>query len=108
MARRRAYVLGAPEFVLGRRAMPPTGPWQRRPCADGQPGASPGRTAARAPTAGALPDAPIPWPSCCCANPVRENAKETFAYFQDQGVTIKVISGDNPVTVAAVAARGRD
>ena len=28
---------------------------------------------------------------------------DIFAYFQKQGVTIKVISGDHPVTVAAVA-----
>ena len=37
------------------------------------------------------------------ANPVRANARETFAYFADQGVEIKVISGDNPVTVSEVA-----
>ncbi|MCD8021725.1 MAG: HAD-IC family P-type ATPase, partial [Lachnospiraceae bacterium] len=37
------------------------------------------------------------------ANPVRENAKETFAYFAEQGDAIKVISGDNPVTVSEVA-----
>jgi len=36
-------------------------------------------------------------------NPVRSTAPETFAYFQKQRVTIKVISGDHPVTVAAVA-----
>ena len=37
------------------------------------------------------------------ANPMRENAKETFTYFAEQGVQIKVISGDNPVTVSEVA-----
>ncbi len=37
------------------------------------------------------------------ANPLRENAKETFTYFAEQGVEIKVISGDNPVTVSEVA-----
>lgn len=37
------------------------------------------------------------------ANPIRENAKETFAYFAEQGVKIKVISGDNPITVSEVA-----
>lgn len=36
-------------------------------------------------------------------NPVRENAPETFKYFADQGVEIKVISGDNPLTVSEVA-----
>ena len=39
------------------------------------------------------------------ANPIRENARETFNYFAQQGVNIKVISGDNPQTVSAVAKR---
>lgn len=37
-------------------------------------------------------------------NGIRENAPETFNTFRDQGVKIKVISGDNPVTVSRVAA----
>ncbi len=37
-------------------------------------------------------------------NAIRENAKETFAGFAAQGVTVKVISGDNPMTVSRVAA----
>lgn len=37
------------------------------------------------------------------ANPIRKKAKETFRYFADQGVAIKVISGDNPETVSEVA-----
>jgi len=37
------------------------------------------------------------------SNPIRENAPETFRYFAEQGVEIKVISGDNPVTVSEVA-----
>lgn len=37
------------------------------------------------------------------ANAIRENAAETFRYFYEQDVEIKVISGDNPVTVARVA-----
>ncbi|MSO79101.1 MAG: HAD family hydrolase, partial [Acidimicrobiia bacterium] len=37
------------------------------------------------------------------AEKVRPDAAETLAYFADQGVTLKVISGDNPRTVAAVA-----
>ena len=36
-------------------------------------------------------------------NPVRESAKSTFEYFAASGVEIKVISGDNPVTVSNVA-----
>ena len=37
------------------------------------------------------------------ANPIREAAKTTFEYFAEQGVDVKVISGDNPVTVSNVA-----
>ena len=36
-------------------------------------------------------------------NELRENAKETFSTFSRQGVKIKVISGDNPLTVSSVA-----
>ena len=36
---------------------------------------------------------------------VRSDAPEILAFFRDQGVTLKVISGDNPATVAAVARR---
>ena len=38
-------------------------------------------------------------------NKIRPEAPETFRYFREQGVTVKVISGDNPVTVAEVAGR---
>lgn len=37
------------------------------------------------------------------ANEIRENAPETFSFFAKQGVMIKVISGDNPLTVSKVA-----
>jgi cation-transporting ATPase E len=36
---------------------------------------------------------------------VRDDAAETLRYFAEQGVAIKVISGDNPRTVGAVARR---
>ena len=36
-------------------------------------------------------------------NPIRKSARETFRYFADNGVEVKVISGDNPVTVSNVA-----
>lgn len=39
------------------------------------------------------------------SNPIRENAEKTFTYFKEQGVAIKVISGDNPATVSEVAKR---
>jgi cation-transporting ATPase E len=39
------------------------------------------------------------------AEKVRPDAADTLAYFAAQGVELRVISGDNPRTVAAVAAR---
>ena len=36
-------------------------------------------------------------------NKIRKNAKEIFSYFEEQGVEVKVISGDNPITVSKVA-----
>ena len=35
---------------------------------------------------------------------IRPDAAQTLAYFRAQGVDVKIISGDNPTTVAAVAA----
>ena len=37
------------------------------------------------------------------ADPIRDKAKETFDFFQHEGVEIKIISGDNPVTVSSIA-----
>ncbi len=45
----------------------------------------------------------IPTALITLENRVRPEAKETFEYFTRQGVTIKVISGDNPVTAAKAA-----
>ena len=36
---------------------------------------------------------------------VREDARDTVGYFADQGVAVKIISGDNPATVGAIARR---
>ncbi|HHT7729308.1 TPA: cation-translocating P-type ATPase [Streptococcus suis] len=37
------------------------------------------------------------------ADPIREDAAETLAYLRSQEVTLKIISGDNPVTVLHIA-----
>ncbi|MEG0495772.1 MAG: HAD-IC family P-type ATPase, partial [Eubacterium sp.] len=39
------------------------------------------------------------------ADKIRKEAKQTLEYFASQGVQIKVISGDNPLTVSEVAGR---
>lgn len=45
----------------------------------------------------------LPMAYVLLANPIRKEAPETFAYFAEQGVEVKVISGDNPLTVSEVA-----
>ena len=52
------------------------------------------------PTAEKLPVALI-----LLANKIRPEAPDTFAYFAQQGVSVRVISGDNPLTVSEVAKR---
>ncbi len=36
-------------------------------------------------------------------DPLRKNAKEMLGYFKQQGIDVKVISGDNPLTVSNIA-----
>lgn len=43
--------------------------------------------------------------SIVLADPLRKNAKEMLGYFKTQEVDIKIISGDNPVTVSTIAKR---
>ena len=98
-----AYVLGAPEFVLkedyAERADTIT-----ELASDGTrvlvfgtyDGIPDGKPLAR-------PVTPLGY--ILLANPIRDAAKETFQYFAEQGVEVKVISGDNPVTVSKVAAQ---
>ncbi len=97
----KAYVLGAPEFVLreqyegfrhqiedlignGCRVLV-FGLY------DGEPDGN------------ALTEGFTPFALITLSNPVRKDAKQTFRFFAEQGVGIKVISGDNPLTVSRVA-----
>lgn len=98
-----AYVLGAPEFVLkedyAERADTIT-----ELASDGT------RVLVFGTYDGVLDGKPLARPVTplgyiLLANPIREAAKETFQYFAEQGVEVKVISGDNPVTVSKVAAQ---
>jgi cation-transporting ATPase E len=56
-------------------------------------------------TASQLPPGLEPVALVLLEDHIRPDAPETLAYFAEQGVTAKVISGDNPRTVGAVAAR---
>ena len=51
------------------------------------------------------PDRLVPVAFVILTDRVRETASTTLAYFARQGVQVKVISGDHPATVAAVARR---
>ncbi len=52
-----------------------------------------------------LPQGLEPFGLVILSERVRRDAPETLAYFRQQGVQIKVISGDNPATVATIAAK---
>jgi cation-transporting ATPase E len=98
-----SWVFGAPELVMGDRFA------EVEPLV--RPEAEAGRRVlllARAdtPLAGeALPDGLQPAALVLLEDRIRADAPATFEYFDHQGVDLKVISGDNPVTVAAVARR---
>ncbi len=103
-----AFVVGAPEFVLkdnyieykekiekytkkGLRVLI-FGKYNSRLIQEGE-----------KPQAKALTAKVIPFGMIILRNEIRDTAMETFKYFVDQGVEIKVISGDNPETVSEVA-----
>lgn len=52
---------------------------------------------------GSLGEVVIPMALIVMSNAIRPQAKETFEYFRQQGVTVKVISGDNPMTASMAA-----
>lgn len=53
----------------------------------------------------ALPAGLTPKALVILSDEIRESAPSTLAYFREQGVTLKVISGDDPVTVSNVASK---
>lgn len=97
-----AYVLGAPEFVL-RGDYEKYRPLMESYSADGFRTVLFGRYEG-VPDGQALTESVIPMGLILLTNPIRRDAPETFRYFAQQGVTIKVISGDNPLTVSQIAA----
>ena len=101
---RGAFVVGAPESVLGGRyaeLRETVENWSATGCrvllicgygAEPRP-------------EGLLSERLRPLALIALKNRIRPEAKDTFAYFARQGVAIKVISGDSPVTVSEVARR---
>lgn len=95
------YVLGAPEFVL-REDYDKFKVLIENYSSDGYRVLVFGRYSG-VPDGKELTEAVTPLGLILLANPIRKDAPETFRYFAEQGVAIKVISGDNPVTVSQVA-----
>ncbi|MEB1813048.1 HAD-IC family P-type ATPase [Adlercreutzia mucosicola] len=54
---------------------------------------------------GAVEGAPAPLGFVCIRDQIRPTAAQTIGYFIEQGVTLKVISGDDPRTVAGIAGK---
>ena len=99
-----SYVVGAPEFIMGDRydsIRSEAEPWSERGC----------RVLLLAAYDTVFDDGPLqsahvaPIALVFLSNLLRPDAQETFRYFASQGVSVRVISGDNPITVAQVATR---
>jgi cation-transporting P-type ATPase E len=104
------WVLGAPEMVFGDAASDSSGELGRSVTALASTGR---RTLVLGHSATALTDADVeaerlpegvePMIVLTFREQVRPDAAHTLAYFASQGVGIRIISGDNPRTVAAIA-----
>ncbi|MGM9549564.1 MAG: HAD-IC family P-type ATPase [Faecousia sp.] len=103
-AEQGAFLVGAPECILGGRYeeyRSTVESWAEQGCRvllaaryDGDP------------APGAIdPSLLSPLALILLSSRIREQAKETFAYFDRQGVSVKVISGDNPHTASLIALR---
>ena len=98
-----SYVIGAPEFIMGElydSIRENAEPWSARGC----------RVLLLAAYRESLdtqldPEKVAPIALVYLNNLLRPDAKDTFRYFEEQGVSIRVISGDNPITVSEVATR---
>ncbi len=99
-----AFVIGAPEFVMGSRygeLREDVESWS----ASGYRVLLVAEYAGEPQLGGLAVGRLKPLALVLITNRIRPEAADTFAYFAAQGVSVKVISGDNPVTVAEVARR---
>ncbi len=98
------FVIGAPKSILGSRyaeLAPIAGEWAAlgyRVLLVAAYGDFPGNDRLE-------PQLLLPLALICLTNRIRPEAPDTFRYFAQQGVCIKVISGDDPATVSDVACR---
>ncbi len=99
-----ALILGAPEFVLGDKYTPELRAQVESYAADGK------RVIVLAEGQGLVtPEAVPPIQKVCglCvfSDQLRPGVDQTLLYFREQGVDIRIISGDNPITVSMIAKR---
>lgn len=96
-----AWVLGAPEFVL----LDKYDSYQERLSRYTEEGyrVLVFGTSRDVPDGKPLKEGITPLAAILLMNRIREEAPQTFAYFKEQGVEVKVISGDNPLTVSKTA-----
>lgn len=104
------WVLGAPEMVFGDAASDPAGEFGRTVTELASTGRrtlvlghSPVALSEADVEAERLPGGVAPAIVLTFREQVRPDAAHTLAYFRAQGVGIRIISGDNPRTVAAIA-----
>lgn len=104
------WVLGAPEMVFGAAATDVADPLGEAVVARASTGRrtlvlaySPHELTADDAEQERLPDALVPVAVLTFREKVRADAAQTLEYFRAQGVGIRIISGDNPRTVAAIA-----
>ena len=103
---RGTFHLGAPDVLLGTGdASDEARERASAASADGERVLVVTRSGAAEPSDEALPTDREPLCLVRLGDTLRSDAAEIFAYFRDQGVDLKVISGDHPATVAAVAHR---
>lgn len=98
------YIMGAPEFVMPKLKDEKLLSMIEQYAKDGY------RTlllsySAKAIEKDTLPESRIPIALIILEDHIRENAAKTIAWFKNNGVKVKIISGDNPLTVSEIAKR---
>ena len=97
-------ILGAPEFVLGDLYAPELRSQVESFAAEGK------RVLVLAEAKGLVTEDSVPpvrtvCGLCVLSDQLRPGVDQTLKYFRDQGVDVRIISGDNPLTVSMIAKR---
>ena len=97
-----ALILGAPEYVLGENCPAPLRQRIEALASEGR------RVIVLAGARGLVSPETVPPVTeiiglCALTDQIRPGAEQTLRYFREQGVELKVISGDNPRTVSRIA-----